>query len=601
MVYRLRDDVQLEVVYADETRFGSVLSGRIDTTVRIACEAIIEARHRGGMKAVMEDFPRLVESATARLAELYEAPGVLRPECLYPDPRLVRPASLSIYGDALRCTLELEPSVAAELATWVGRWQSGSAAPEAGPARRLWDGLRAAGALTRSDPRPRPSLPTVTLVGHAAVAFSRGTERLIIDPYLLPRSASYPTGYQPMGPELAPTAVLITHSHPDHFDPGTLLRWGPDVPIVVPSVPRESILSIDMAARLRELGFRNVRCVGPDQTFTLGSFEIQTLPLLGEQPAEAERWHPEVRNIGNLYIVEVAGQRWAAVADAGRDREGDVRALGPRVRALGSLDGVFGGYRGWVLYPVQFLFSSVARYLLFVAPECWGHRQSIMDSADELIDVAERWGAGVVVPYADGGAPWYWQRGLGPDLSQGVHNPHFDPEPEAVLRAAAGRTTVGQETIASTVRVRILRPGQGIDDARATVVEPPGHRWSCLALPRFEQPSAVETRAVSLKKVLLRHLARHEAERLGLSVTPEEVKASIRSFKREFGMQQPQHLRAWLAESGLDDHVFVEISSEMVLLDKVLEHHEPQLVGRVHPQQALMTAWQWKHAHAEAD
>jgi len=53
--------------------------------------------------------------------------------------------------------------------------------------------------------------------------------------------------------------VFITHCHPDHYDLGTLLRFGHDVPIWVPEVARESILSIDMRARLEQLGFTRVR------------------------------------------------------------------------------------------------------------------------------------------------------------------------------------------------------------------------------------------------------------------------------------------------------------------------------------------------------
>ena len=87
---------------------------------------------------------------------------------------------------------------------------------------------------------------------------------------------------------------------------------------------------------------------------------------------------------------------------------------------LSSLAGfgglVFSGYRGWQLYPFQLLFSSVSRFLLFVPPSLWSTRQQLMNSVDDAIDVAEGWGARYLVPYADGGAPWYWDIGLGPRL-----------------------------------------------------------------------------------------------------------------------------------------------------------------------------------------
>ena len=72
---------------------------------------------------------------------------------------------------------------------------------------------------------------------------------------------------------------------------------------------------------------------------------------------------------------------------------------------------MFGGYRGWTTYPAGLIGSSVAQYAFFVPPEEWPVRQQLMNGADDLLDTAERFGAGWVVPYADGGAPWHGPSG----------------------------------------------------------------------------------------------------------------------------------------------------------------------------------------------
>jgi L-ascorbate metabolism protein UlaG (beta-lactamase superfamily) len=311
-----------------------------------------------------------------------------------------------------------------------------------------------------------------------------GSTRLLLDPLLLPGGPDFPAAYQPLQiRDVGPLdAVLITHSHRDHFDIGSLVQLPADVQLVVPRIERETLLAAHLAARAREVGFARVTELGWWQSLRIGEIEVHALPFYGEQPTDSEVLHPEVRNAGNLYLVRTPRFAAAFLVDAGRDGRGDVKQVAAQARErFGPVDVVFSGYRGWLTYPVQHIFSSVARYMLFVPPALWTVRQQIMSTADDALDVAERWGARYLVPYADGGAPWYWRIGLGPRLDEAPSEvAAFDPFPERVVTAARNRTqTPDGRVFGSPVQVLLLRPGDSLVDVpgQPRRLRAPGHAW----------------------------------------------------------------------------------------------------------------------------
>lgn len=460
---RLAGDVRLDLDYDDETPFGSALGGGADHALRQACTEIFPLT--GSMDDLVRRSRDLLSRAFERdLASRYLAPEKLREECLYPAAERVRPRALiASREDQPLVTIGIEPEAYGELAKWISEFQRGTERPSSSIGQALYDLLNDAGAFTELVERsPEPEM---TFVGHATAMLG---DRILVDPFLLPKSSRYPASYQPLGPEdvLPVNAVLITHSHPDHFDPGTLLRLGAETPIYVPHVERESLLSVDMAMRLEQLGFSCVRRVRPGDELAIGKSTVHVLPFFGEQPTTGDSLHPEVRNVGCTYSVVSPERHVLVLADSGRDREGDVRDLASEVRRKwGAPDILLGGYRGFAVYPIQWLFSSVARYLLFVPEHERTVRQVTMNDCDALIDTAERCGAKRVVPYADGGAPWYWERGLGPRLDgHGIVNASADPPLEEVVRTASKRSTWGEEPIGSAVPIKILRPGQRLGD-----------------------------------------------------------------------------------------------------------------------------------------
>jgi len=150
--------------------------------------------------------------------------------------------------------------------------------------------------------------------------------------------------------------------------------------LIVPRVERETLLAIAMAERLRELGFAEVQVRDWWQSTRVGDIQMHALPFYGEQPTESDVLHPALRNVGNTYLVRTPRFSAAFLADSGRDGQGDVKQVAARARAeFGAVDVVFSGYRGWVTYPAQLLFSPVSRFLLFVPPWLWAARQQLND------------------------------------------------------------------------------------------------------------------------------------------------------------------------------------------------------------------------------
>lgn len=490
---RLASDVRLDLVYEDETPFGSALGGGADRAIRAACTEIFPPQ--GDMNDVVRRSKELLHRAFERdLASRFVRPEVLREECLYPPAARVKPHAIVVTReDQTLLSIGVDPAAHGELAKWFSDFQRGTKRPTGVVGQALYDLLLDAGAMTATEAARAPN-DDLTFVGHAT-ALLGGEDRILVDPFLLPTSPRY-GAYQPLGPaELAPNAILVTHSHPDHFDPGSLLRLGAETPIYVPHVERESLLAVDMALRLEQLGFSRVKRIRPGDVLTIGQTTVHVLPFFGEQPTTGDCLHPEVRNAGCTYSVVSPKGHTLLLADSGRDREGDVRDLAADVRRRWSApDTLLSGYRGFAVYPIQWLFSSVARYLLFVPEPERAVRQVTMNDSDALIDTAERCAAKRVVPYADGGAPWYWERGLGPRLDgEGIVNASADPPPEEVIRRAAQRSTWGEEPLGSSVAVKILRPGEPVHAWPFRT-----HRWHQhnVALARVDGDAMPSARAV---------------------------------------------------------------------------------------------------------
>ena len=124
----------------------------------------------------------------------------------------------------------------------------------------------------------------LTKQGHACVVLSEGDQRIVLDPGSFTDPAALDGA----------TAVLITHEHPDHFEPQRL-RAALDADPAL-----EVWTNASVAGQLEGLGSR-VHVVGHGDVVSVAGVEVH---VHGELHAEI---HPDIPRIANVGFL-VAGQ-----------------------------------------------------------------------------------------------------------------------------------------------------------------------------------------------------------------------------------------------------------------------------------------------------
>jgi hypothetical protein len=277
---------------------------------------------------------------------------------------------------------------------------------------------------------PRRRWPDVTGIGiyrreHASIVIQSTTTRLVFDPlcmsHLVPRATT-------VVPDADVDAILITHSHPDHWHiPSVLAAAGSAATtVLVPSVPKPTVLSRDMAAELEAIGQAHLKPKW-NTTVKIGDIEVDVLPFYGEQPA-ADAGCPdfEVRNWGNCYRVNTPDFCVLVLADSGCDSAGSMLdVVAASVAARGPVDVVMACMRDFLspfevggldFYWMTLPFGELERLYAAYQSGCLRTTTAGL-AAGGIADICAAARARIFVPYAQG------FQGIGNEIPAGDWGP----------------------------------------------------------------------------------------------------------------------------------------------------------------------------------
>lgn len=313
-------------------------------------------------------YPEVAKYFVVEPGKINETFG-LQPTNLFSE---YRPHLLGI--DTGSCLYELELSETGENFDEVKRLLELSAAGIYGKAairsrlsssgRKLFDLLLNSGAIleeARSLPEfGRSGTPGVYRLQHASLLYCSEKVGILVDPHL--HSSYRPSGvisdiHKDMIKDKV-DAILISHFHEDHFFLATLLMFPRDTPIVVPKVPRSTIICGDMVSLLQRFGFTNVIAVDwYSPPLRLGDVDVHVLPFFGEQPLRFEPANdPVLRNWGNTYAIRTDSYLSWFLIDSGADALGSMAEVAEYVRTkIGRVDILLSNLRRFPIWSWRYI------------------------------------------------------------------------------------------------------------------------------------------------------------------------------------------------------------------------------------------------------
>jgi L-ascorbate metabolism protein UlaG (beta-lactamase superfamily) len=286
---------------------------------------------------------RLLPAAQQKLVNLgaFKRGGViLRPEVLYPD------ATSWIFtvrrgADSLSFRL---PGSARSVATLIRDLTDDDqpVSPKA-IARQLPTvaSKLLLGARRRRKTWSAPQAPGIYRREHACLLIQSERAAVLVDPvWLMPTFAAMRS--DALRPRVTkPHAVLITHTHGDHFHlPSLLSVVSPATRLVVPEVPRASLLTDGVPIETtKKVGLR-AEAAAWGKTLVIGDVEVDVLPFYGEQPfRDPPGLGRDLRNWGNCYRVTTPHFSALILVDSGADPKGDMEdVVADSVRRRGPVD-----------------------------------------------------------------------------------------------------------------------------------------------------------------------------------------------------------------------------------------------------------------------
>jgi L-ascorbate metabolism protein UlaG (beta-lactamase superfamily) len=386
------------------------------SAMRAAARAVAE-KVRGGMAletAVASYLAEVPEAKTIiAFDEALGAPSFgLKPELLFPSA----PAALTRFEFRRfeeRATLVLDEAVPLpELARFLSRCTTGiddkARAEFDETLPELLDAMMATKVVVPAEAPPFDFAPRgaagLARLQHASVLLQSATTGILFDPHL--HSLYEPSlvrNVRRYDLEGRVDAILLSHSHGDHYDLTSLLTFPADTPIFVPRVERGNLLCEDIAARLRSFGFTHVIDVpwyAPP--IVVGDIEVHVLPFYGEQPLATDAARdPALRNWGNTYFARTPTYSAWIVIDSGNDPMGRAADVARHIRThLGGVDLVLCNLQEFRPFASNYI-TGGGHYWFALSPE----KMAVFPSLGrELLTLGA---AGVAEICAAAGARWY--------------------------------------------------------------------------------------------------------------------------------------------------------------------------------------------------
>jgi L-ascorbate metabolism protein UlaG (beta-lactamase superfamily) len=224
---------------------------------------------------------------------------------------------------------------------------------------QLW---RAICSISTTDPKlddaPHGWWPAVDGPGiyrreHASLLIRSRTTSILIDPQCMhwcqtTNMSRYPWDKGPLSID----GIAITHHHSDHWHIPSILYHAAenhDVPVIVPDVPQQSLLTEEKFAHSLQLVGLDAVVMPWGATTKIGDIEIDALPFYGEQPVrDPPALEPSLRMWGNCYRFTCPDFSVILLVDSGEDPSGGmVEVVRASVERRGPVNAILANCRSF--------------------------------------------------------------------------------------------------------------------------------------------------------------------------------------------------------------------------------------------------------------
>lgn len=390
--------------YRVSTQFGSFFHAPWQRAIRpwgLQAASRLRSREKPNVWQILQELD-VDEETRGRFVEAQRAGSrfVLPEQLILSSPFL--PGRV-IINDEVGIDVEDDEDLTLLQEVFSGQWQTRAIDH---PGHELAQDLISMGYLLPAEPRSRPHFdrPGIHRLQHASLLFRSESAAVVTDPVYF--MGDKPCSWNQPGSLPAVDAVLLSHSHRNHFSLLSLMQFPRDVLIVLPPVSSPSILCEDMMGQLRSAGFTNIVAPPWYSNITVKDIGIHVYPFYGEQPwVGFAQPVPELRNWGSTYVVDCMDRKTWFLIDSGPEHGRTSTELCTRIAEdHGHIDFVMSNLREFHWFPGQidgsgsFLFCFPLEELQ--RPERWPYDKLITYGPRGMREVLEALQPSYFFPYA---------------------------------------------------------------------------------------------------------------------------------------------------------------------------------------------------------